>query len=232
MTTVNRQITLAARPVGFPKQSDFKLIATAIPTPQPGQFLARVVYLSVDTYMRGRMSDAPSYAPPVALGGLMVGGTVGKVIASQHPDFQAGDYVESYFGWQEYAVSDGKMVRKLDPAAAPLQTALSVLGLTGITAYFGLLDICDPKPGETVVVSGAAGAVGMAVAQIAKIKGCRVIGIAGGAEKCRFLKEELGLDEVLDYKAENFRQALAQATPEYINIYFDNGLFLFIRISS
>ncbi len=126
MTTVNRQITLAARPVGYPKPSDFKLIETPIPTPQPGQFLARVVYLSVDPYMRGRMSDAPSYAPPVALGGLMVGDTVGKVIASQHPDFQVGDYVESYFGWQEYAVSDGKMVRKLDLAGSPVAERPSV----------------------------------------------------------------------------------------------------------
>jgi NADPH-dependent curcumin reductase CurA len=223
MSTINRQITLAARPAGWPKPSDFKLVEAPVPVPQPGQFLARVIYLSVDPYMRGRMSDKPSYAPPVALGGVMVGGTVAKVIASQNPDFQVGDYIESYFGWQEYGVSDGKMVRKLDPAAAPLPTALSILGLTGLTAYFGLLDICEPKAGETALVSGAAGAVGTVVGQIAKIKGCRVVGIAGSDDKVAYLTGELGFDAAFNYKTvTDYRAKLRELCPHGIDVYFDN----------
>jgi NADPH-dependent curcumin reductase CurA len=223
MTTVNRQITLAARPVGFPKASDFALVETPMPTQEAGQFLVRVVYLSVDPYMRGRMSDAPSYAAPVAIGGVMGGGTVGRVVSSQHADFQPGDFVEGMFGWQEYALSDGKMVRKVDPLAAPLETNLSVLGLTGLTAYFGLLDICDPKPDETVVVSGAAGAVGSIVGQIAKIKGCRVVGIAGSDMKVDYLTNELNFDAAFNYKTvTQYEDELKKLCPKGIDVYFDN----------
>ena len=180
MSTTNRQILLAARPVGFPKESDFNLVESEIPTPGDGQILVRSIYLSVDPYMRGRMNDVKSYAAPVPIGGVMGGGVVGKVIKSNNPGFKEGEIVEGMFGWQDYAVSDGQGVRKIDPAVAPISTALGVLGMPGLTAYFGLLEIGNPQPGETVVVSGAAGAVGSLVGQIAKIKGCRAIGIAGG----------------------------------------------------
>lgn len=219
----NRQITLAARPVGFPKESDFNLIETPIPTPNDGELLVKILYLSVDPYMRGRMNDTKSYAKPVALGEVMVGGTVGKVIASKHPGFQVGDYVESRLGWQEYAISDGTDLRKIDPSLAPLSTALGVLGMPGMTAYFGLLDICAPQPGETVVVSGAAGAVGSLVGQIAKIKGCRVIGIAGTDDKVDWLVNELGFDAAFNYKTtENYVAKLRELCPHGVDAYFDN----------
>jgi NADPH:quinone reductase len=220
---MNRQFTLAARPKGFPQEADFRLIETPTPVPKEGELLVRILILSVDPYMRGRMGDAKSYAPPVRLGEVMVGGTVGKVIESRHPDFGAGDIVEGRLGWQEYAVSDGTGLRKIDPGLAPISTALGVLGMPGLTAYFGLLDICRPRPGETVVVSGAAGAVGSLVGQIAKIKGCRAVGIAGSDQKVEWLVNELGFDAAFNYKAEgDYADALHKLCPAGIDVYFDN----------
>ena len=166
---INRQIVLAARPVGFPKESDFALVEKPVPVPDAGQMLIRIVYLSLDPYMRGRMSPSRSYAPPLNIGEVMVGGTVGKVLQSNHPGFIKGEIVQGMLGWQEYALSDGTGLRKIDPQAAPVSTALSILGMPGLTAYFGLLEVANPKPGETVVISGAAGAVGSVAGQIAKI---------------------------------------------------------------
>jgi hypothetical protein len=221
--TTNKQITLAVRPVGFPKESDFRLVEAPVPTPGPGQFLVQSLYLSVDPYMRGRMTAAKSYAPPVELGGVMVGGVVGQVVESHHPRFAAGETVEGYFGWQQYALSDGAGVRKVDPSLAPISTALGVLGMPGLTAYFGLLEIGKPQPGETVVVSGAAGAVGSLVGQIAKIQGCHVVGIAGTDEKVRHVVEELGFDSAFNYKsARNYRAKLKTLCPQGIDVYFDN----------
>jgi NADPH:quinone reductase len=223
MATLNRQITLAARPVGFPKDSDFKLVEAPIPTPKGSEFVVRVIYTSVDPYMRGRMNDAASYAAPVKLGEVMGGGAVGKVISSNNPSFREGDIVEGPFGWQEYAVSNGQGVRKIDPSLAPISTALGVLGMPGLTAYFGLLDICGPQPGETVVVSGAAGAVGSLVGQIAKIKGCRVVGIAGADDKIAYLTDELGFDAAFNYKTvTDYVQKLKELCPKGIDVYFDN----------
>jgi NADPH-dependent curcumin reductase CurA len=221
--TTNKQITLAVRPVGFPKESDFRLVEAPVPTPGPGQFLVQSLYLSVDPYMRGRMNAAKSYAPPVELGGVMVGGVVGQVVESRHSRFAAGEIVEGYFGWQQYALSDGAGVRKVDPSLAPISTALGVLGMPGLTAYFGLLEIGKPQPGETVVVSGAAGAVGSLVGQIAKIQGCHVVGIAGTDEKVRHVVEELGFDSAFNYKsARNYRAKLKTLCPQGIDVYFDN----------
>jgi len=221
--TTNKQITLAVRPVGFPKESDFRLVEAPVPTPGPGQFLVQSLYLSVDPYMRGRMNAAKSYAPPVELGGVMVGGVVGQVVESRHSRFAAGEIVEGYFGWQQYALSDGAGVRKVDPSLAPISTALGVLGMPGLTAYFALLEIGKPQPGETVVVSGAAGAVGSLVGQIAKIQGCHVVGIAGTDEKARYVVEELGFDSAFNYKsARNYRAKLKTLCPQGIDVYFDN----------
>lgn len=223
MSQTNRQFTLAARPVGFPKETDFNLIETPIPELKDGEFLVKSIYLSVDPYMRGRMNDAKSYAEPVKIGGVMVGGVVGKVIESKNPNFQAGDYVEGYFGWQEYAVTNGEGVRKLDPALAPISTALGLLGMPGMTAYFGFLELCQPKAGDTTVVSGAAGAVGSLVGQIAKIKGCRVIGIAGTDDKIDYLTGELGFDAAFNYKTtNNYIVKLRELCPNGIDCYFDN----------
>ena len=222
MPEVNRKITLAARPEGRPKPSDFKLVESPVPKPKPGEILVRVIYLSVDPYMRGRMTDVKSYAPPVQIGEVMVGGAVGKVAASENPQFGTGDIVEGFFGWQEHAISDGQGVRKIDPKLAPISTALSVLGMPGLTAYFGLLEIGKPKPGETVVVSGAAGAVGSLVGQIAKIQGCRVVGIAGSDQKIAWLRE-LGFDAVFNYKTTtDYVAKLRELCPNGIDVYFDN----------
>jgi len=216
-------ITLAARPVGFPKDSDFKLVESPQPTPKEGEFLVRIIYMSVDPYMRGRMNDAASYAAPVQLGEVMGGGAVGKVISSNNNNFPEGTIVEGPFGWQEYAVSSGQGVRKIDPKLAPISTALGVLGMPGLTAYFGLLDICNPQPGETVVVSGAAGAVGSLVGQIAKIKGCRAIGIAGADDKVAYLTDELGFDAAFNYKTvTDYYKKLKELCPKGIDVYFDN----------
>jgi len=220
---MNQQILLAQRPEGFPKTSDFKLVTSPLPTPAAGELLVRTLYLSLDPYMRGRMNDAKSYAPPVKLGEVMVGGVVGQVTASNHPKFQPGDFVEGFLGWQTHALSDGKDLRKLDPNLAPISTALGVLGMPGLTAYFGLLEIGQPQAGETVVVSGAAGAVGSLVGQIAKIKGCRVVGVAGTDEKVQYLVQELGFDAAFNYKTtSDYGQKLKDLCPDGIDVYFDN----------
>ncbi len=223
MVTVNRQITLASRPVGSPVVSDFQLIYSTVPATVNGNVLVRSVYLSLDPYMRGRMSDAPSYARPLAIGEVMTGGAVGIVIESNSSEFCPGDTAEGMLGWQEYAVLPGRELRKIDAGLAPISTALGVLGMPGLTAYFGLLDICDPKRGETVVVSGAAGAVGMLVGQIAKIKGCRVVGVAGADVKTSWLLDELGFDAAFNYRTDpDFLGRLTELCPDGIDIYFDN----------
>ena len=220
--TVNRQFRLAARPVGLPKASDWTLVEEPAPQPGEGEFLVRIEYLSLDPAMRGWMNEGKSYVPPVGIGEVMRAGAAGEVIASAHPGFPVGSMVSGLFGVQEYALSNGKGVHVVDTALAPLPTYLSVLGMTGMTAYFGLLDVGAAKEGDTVVVSGAAGAVGMVVGQVAKILGCRVVGIAGGAEKCRFLIDELGFDAAIDYKSEDVRKALREHCPKGIDVYFDN----------
>ena len=223
MPQINRQITLAVRPSGMPKPSDFKLVESPVPEPKAGEILVRMLYVSVDPYMRGRMNDAKSYAPPVQIGEVMGAGAVGEVINSQSTQFQAGDFVEGFFGWQEFAISDGKGVRKLDSNLAPLSTALGVLGIPGLTAYFGLLDIGKPETGETVVVSGAAGAVGSIAGQIAKIKGCHVVGIAGGDQKVAWLRDELGFDAAFNYKTtSDYFAKLQEVCPKGVDVYFDN----------
>ena len=221
-TTQNRQIQLAARPVGAPTAADFKLVTTPVPSAGPGEVLLRTVYLSLDPYMRGRMSDAASYAEPVALGTPMVAGTVSRVEASNNPKFAVGDWVLAYTGWQDYAVSDGSGLTQLDPKMGSLSYALGVMGMPGFTAYMGLLDIGAPKAGETVVVAAATGAVGSVVGQIAKLKGCRAVGIAGGAEKCRFAVEELGFDACIDHHNPELPALLAAACPKGIDVYFES----------
>ena len=211
-TSTNRRIVLASRPIGAPTADNFQLQQVAMPEPAAGQVLLRTLSLSLDPYMRGRMSDAPSYAPPVAIGEVMVGGTVSRVEASRNPDYQPGDLVLGYSGWQDYALSDGAGLTKLDPAMARPSMALGVLGMPGFTAYMGLLDIGQPKAGDTLVVAAASGAVGSVVGQIGKIKGCRVVGIAGGAEKCRYVVEELGFDACIDHRGADFAQQLATAS--------------------
>jgi NADPH-dependent curcumin reductase CurA len=223
MSTINRQITLAARPVGFPKESDFELVESPVPTPGPGEFLVRTIYLSVDPYMRLRMIDRPSYAPPVNLGETMVGNVVGQVECSNHPKFPEGAYVEARLGWQEYGLSDGSGVRLVDPTKAPLSAYIGILGMPGLTAYFGLLDIGRPQPGETVLVSGAAGAVGSVVGQIARLRGCRVVGVAGSDEKVKYVTDELGFDAAFNYRGlENYVAKLREFCPQGIDVYFDN----------
>lgn len=220
---MSRQWLLANRPPGWPGESDFKLVENPIPRAGDGEILVRVLWLSVDPYMRGRMRDVKSYAPPVALGGVMEGGAVGAVIASHHPRFSAGNIVEGHFGWQDYAVSDGRGVRKIDPSLAPISTALGVLGMPGLTAYFGLLEICRPRRGETVLVSGAGGAVGSIVGQIARIQGCRAVGTAGSDEKVRWITDGLGFDAAFNYKtAPNYGAKIAELCPDGIDCYFDN----------
>ena len=221
MGETNLQVLLARRPTGAPQESDFRLVETAVPEIGDGQFLVRSHYLSLDPYMRGRMNEARSYAKPAQLGEVMVGGAVGEVAASRHPKFRPGDKVVGAFGWQLYAASDGAGVRAVDPGI-PLPAYLGVLGMPGVTAHIGLLDFGEPKAGETVVVSAASGAVGAVVGQIARIRGCRAVGIAGGPDKCRYVVEELGLDACVDYKAGRLWEDLSQATPKGIDVYFDN----------
>jgi hypothetical protein len=218
----NRQVLLRRRPVGKPVVEDFEIVETPVPPVNDGDVLRRTIYLSLDPYMRGRMNDGPSYATPVAIGQVMVGQTVAEVLESKHPGFKAGDYVAATDGWQSLGVSNGKSLRKLDPAAAPISTALGVLGMPGLTAYVGLLDIGQPKPGETVVVSAAAGAVGSVVGQIARIKGCRAVGIAGAPAKCDYVVRELGFDACVSHHSEDLTAALAEACPSGIDVYFDN----------
>ena len=222
MPETARRIVLASRPVGEPKASDFRLEEFPVPQPGPGQMLLRTRWLSLDPYMRGRMSDAPSYAKPVGIDEVMEAGTVSEVAASNNDKYQKGDIVLSRAGWQTHVLSDGAGLRKLDPAVAPVQTALGVLGMPGMTAYTGLLQIGAPKAGETVVVSAASGAVGSAVGQIAKIKGARAVGIAGGPDKCRYVKDELGFDDCVDHRAGDLADRLQAACPKGIDVYFEN----------
>lgn len=220
--TINRQIVLASRPHGAPTDSNFRLQHVAKPTPAQGEVLLRTIYLSLDPYMRGRMSDAKSYAEPVAIDNVMVGGTVCQVETSHHPDFTVGEWVLAYTGWQDYAISNGEGILKLGRDPITPSYALGVMGMPGFTAYMGLLDIGQPKAGETLVVAAATGPVGATVGQIGKIKGCRVVGIAGGEEKCRYAKQVLGFDECLDHKADDFAHQLAQACPQGIDVYYEN----------
>ncbi|WP_158812716.1 NADP-dependent oxidoreductase [Methylocapsa sp. S129] len=222
MSIVNHQFRLAARPVGLPKRSDWTFTEEPLPEPGDGAFLVKVLFISLDPAMRGWMNEGRSYVAPVGIGDVMRAGAIGRVIASKHPGFAIGDHVYGGFGVQEYALSKGEGVAKVDPNLAPLPVFLGALGMPGMTAYFGLFDIGKPQPGQTVVVSGAAGAVGMVVGQIAKIHGCRVVGIAGGAEKCRYLAAELGFDAAIDYKTDDVRKALRQQCPNGIDVYFDN----------
>ena len=222
MTDSARRIVLASRPVGEPKPSDFRLEEYPVPQPGPGQVLLKTKWLSLDPYMRGRMSDAPSYAKPVGIDEVMEAGTVSEVVASNSDKFAKGDIVLSRAGWQTHALSDGSGLRKLDPKLAPISTALGVLGMPGMTAYTGLLEIGKPQAGETVVVSAASGAVGAVVGQIARIKGARAVGIAGGAEKCKYVKDELGFDECVDHRDPALAEKLKDACPKGIDVYFEN----------
>jgi len=219
---INRQILLKSRPDGAPGLGNFELAQSPAPEPGAGEVLMRTRYLSLDPYMRGRMSAAKSYAKPVEVGEPMVGGTVGEIVVSRNAKFVVGDIVVGYGGWQDYALSNGAGLRKLDPAAAPVSTALGVLGMPGMTAYTGLLEIGRPKAGETVAVAAASGAVGSVVGQIAKIKECRAVGIAGGPDKCRYVVEELGFDACIDHRASDFVHQLAAACPDGIDVYFEN----------
>ena len=219
---MNRQIVVAGRPAGMPKESDFKLVESPMPNPGDGEALVQTVYLSVDPYMRGRLTGVRTYADPVNIGDVMVGGTVSKVVESRDPALKPGDLVLGYLGWQEYAVAKAKDLQKIDAVALP-SAALSVLGMPGMTAYFGLLEIGKPREGETVVVSGAAGAVGSLVGQIAKIKGCRAVGIAGSEQKIQWLTGELGFDAAFNYKTtEDYTAKLKELCPKGIDVYFDN----------
>ncbi|MCH2342461.1 MAG: NADP-dependent oxidoreductase [Pseudomonas sp.] len=218
----NRRIHLASRPHGAPTTDNFRLETGPVPSPDDGQLLLRTVYLSLDPYMRGRMSAGPSYAPPMEVGDVMVGGTVCRVVESRHADYKEGDWVLSGNGWQDYALSDGQGLIKLAPDMAHPSHALGVLGMPGFTAYMGLLDIGQPKAGETLVVAAATGPVGATVGQIGKLKGCRVVGIAGGAEKCRHAVETLGFDACIDHRASDFPQQLAQHCPDGIDVYYEN----------
>ena len=218
----NRQILLANRPVGMPKASDFLLNETSIPTPADGQVLCETLYLSLDPYMRGRMSPSKSYAKPVEINEVMTGGTVGKVIESRDPNLKTGDIVFGYGGWQDYWVHNGKTLKNVDPDIAPISTATGVLGMPGVTAYTGLLNIGKPKKGETVVVASACGPVGSVVGQIAKFKGARSVGIAGSKEKCKYATDKFQFDHCLNHKSSEFSEELKQVCPEGIDVYFEN----------
>jgi NADPH-dependent curcumin reductase len=222
MPPTNHQVRLAARPSGLPRASDWEFTTEEVPEPDPGQFVVAVSHLSIDPAMRGWMNAGASYIAPVEIGAVMRASGIGRVTASEHPGFAAGDYVSGVFGVQEYAVSDGRGVIKLDTTLAEPTTYLGALGMTGLTAYFALLDVGRVRPGDTVVVSGAAGAVGSVAGQIAKIKGCRVIGIAGGPEKCRAVLEEFGFDAAIDYRGGDLRKALRDHAPGGVDVYFDN----------
>jgi NADPH-dependent curcumin reductase CurA len=219
---INHQFRLAARPVGTPKRSDWSYTEEPVRRPNEGEVLVKTRYLSLDPAMRGWMNEGRSYIAPVQIGEVMRAGGVGEVIESRHPAFRASDLVYGTLGVQEYATLDGKALTKVDERIAPLPVYLGALGMPGMTAYFGLLDVGKPQPGQTVVVSGAAGAVGSVVGQIAKIKGCRAIGIAGSREKCQFLQQELGFDAAIDYKSEDVKKSLRQACPSGVDVYFDN----------
>ncbi|HSY27469.1 MAG TPA: NADP-dependent oxidoreductase [Burkholderiaceae bacterium] len=221
--TTNHQFKLATRPVGNVKRSDFTYTNEPVRDPAEGEVVVKILYISLDPAMRGWMNESKaSYIPPVEIGAVMRAIAVGRVVASKNPNFAVDDHVNGLLGVQEYAYSNGQGLTKVDPKLAPLPMYLSTLGMPGLTAYFGLLDVGQPKAGETVVVSGAAGAVGAVVGQIAKIKGARVVGIAGGADKCRYLVEELGFDAAIDYKSENVMAALQTHCPNGVDVYFDN----------
>jgi len=222
MSENNRVVKLAQRPVGAVKRDDFLIEDEPIQDPGPGEFRVKLAYISLDPAMRGWMSDGRSYVPPVELGAVMRAIAVGHVEQSNHPGFAVGDAVTGLFGVQQYAISDGAGVAKVNPEQAPLERWVGGLGMPGTTAYFGLLDVGQPKTGETVLVSAASGAVGSIVGQIAKIKGCRAVGIAGGAEKCRYIVDELGFDAAVDYKAGNLSGDLKSACPDGVDIYFEN----------
>ncbi len=217
----NKEIRRASRPAGMPTLDNFNTVNTVVPQPKDGEVLVRTLYISVDPYLRGRMREGRSYIAPFEVGQVIESGAVGEVLQSRSPEFQPGDIVTGMFGWRLYNTANASSLRKV-PAGAPISTALGILGMPGLTAYFGLLDIGQPKEGETVVVSGAAGAVGMTVCQIAKIKGCRVVGVAGSDEKNLYLKEELGVDVAINYKEGDTRLAVKQACPNGIDVYFDN----------
>jgi NADPH-dependent curcumin reductase CurA len=223
MREINHQVRLAARPTGLPTSSDWSMTEEPVPTPGAGEFVVAISHISLDPAMRGWMNSGASYIDPVEVGDVMRAGAVGRIVASEHPGFAVGEHVYGAFGVQEYALSDGAGVMKVDPTLAPLPTYLGTLGMTGMTAYFGLFDVGKMQEGDTVVVSGAAGAVGMAVGQMAKIKGAeRVVGIAGGEEKCGWMLDELGFDAAIDYKREDVRVALREAAPKGVDVYFDN----------
>ncbi len=219
---MNQQFRLAARPVGMPKRSDFEFREEPVRGPAEGEVVIELEYVSLDPAMRGWMNAARSYVAPVEIGAVMRAGAAGRVVESRSAGFAPGDSVVGIFGVQRYAVVDARMARKVDTRLAPMPVFMSALGMTGLTAYFGLLDVGQPKAGETVVVSAAAGAVGMVAGQIAKIKGCRVVGIAGGAEKCGWITSELGFDAAIDYKNETVREALGKHCPNGVDVYFDN----------
>ncbi|MCW7541021.1 NADP-dependent oxidoreductase [Aquabacterium sp. A7-Y] len=218
----NAQFLLAARPVGEPKASDWQYTTSPVDVPVDGEVLVQVLYISLDPAMRGWMNEGKSYIAPVGIGEVMRALGVGRVVESRHPGFAAGDHVTGLLGVQQYARVSGKGLTRVDPQLAPLPRYLGTLGMPGVTAYFGLLDAGRPEAGQTVVVSGAAGAVGSVVGQIAKLKGCRVVGIAGGADKCRYLIDELGFDAAIDYKTENVKEMLRQHCPDGIDVFFDN----------
>ena len=218
----NRRVLLASRPKGWVSEANFKIEDVPLPAPADGQVLVKNLWLSLDPYMRGRMNEGKSYAAKQEIGEVMIGGTVGEVVESRNPKFAKGDQVLGMLGWQQYGLSDGKGLNKVDASRVPLSAYLGVLGMPGVTAWVGLLDICQPKAGETVVVSAASGAVGSVVGQIAKIKGCRAVGIAGGRQKCDYVVKELGFDACVDYKAGALNDYLKAAVPGGIDCYFEN----------
>ena len=222
MAGKNLQVLLASRPTGWVKESDFRIVESDIPKPGEGQVLVKTLYLSLDPYMRGRMNDQRSYAAKVEIGQVMEGEVVAEVVESGNAKFRPGDTVAGRVGWQRYALSEGSNLRKVDPALVPVSAYLGVVGMPGVTAWIGLNDIGQPKAGETVVVSAASGAVGSVVGQLAKVRDCRVVGVAGGAEKCRFVVQELGFDACIDHRTGDWQQALAAATPKGIDVYFEN----------
>ena len=218
----NTQVLLASRPEGWPTEQNFRIVETPVPDPMDREILVRVRWLSLDPYMRGRMNDAKSYAAKLEIGDVMIGGAVGEVVASKNDAFKVGEFLVGSFGWQEYAVTMGQGTMKVDPKRVPLSAYLGPVGMPGVTAYVGLIDIGAPKEGETVVVSAASGAVGSVVGQIAKMRGCRAVGIAGGREKCDYVTRELGFDACVDYKAGKLEEDLRAATPKGVDVYFEN----------
>lgn len=219
---VNRQWILKSRPDGMPRESDLEIVETPIPEPRHGEVLVKSLWMSIDPYMRGRLRDGPSYAEPVPIGGVLQGESVGRVMESKLDGFQAGDIVRGHIGWQEYGILDVKGAHAVDTSLGPISTSVGVLGMPGLTAYFGLLEVNRPKPGETIVVSAASGAVGAIVGQIAKIMGCRVVGIAGSDEKVSYIVDELGFDAGINYKNQDVASAIADACPDGVDGYFDN----------